>query len=86
MHIREFFRTGHTPSLICALLDFDFSFMVWLLIGALANSIAPEFGLTDGQVGLLVAIPVLGGAVLRPALGTLSDLIGARRTGLMGSR
>ena len=58
--------------------------MVWLLPGALANSIVPEFGLSDSQKGLMVAVPLLGGAVLRLALGLMTDRFGARRTGLMG--
>ena len=53
--------------------------MVWMLLGALANSIVPEFGLSDSQKGLMVAVPLLGGAVLRLVLGLLTDRIGARR-------
>ena len=58
--------------------------MIWLLPGALANSIVPEFGLSDSQKGLMVAVPLLGGAVLRLALGLLTDRVGARRAGLLG--
>jgi len=84
MNLRDFGRAGHSPTLISAFLYFDVSFMVWLLPGALANSIVPEFGMSDGQKGLLVAVPLLGGAVLRLALGLLTDRIGARRAGLLG--
>src|SRR5438132_13538839 len=84
MRPRAFLKAGHTPSLVCAFLYFDVSFMVWVLIGALANSIVPRFGLNDAQKGLLVAVPVLGGAVLRLVLGALTDTFGARRTGLLG--
>jgi NNP family nitrate/nitrite transporter-like MFS transporter len=84
MNLRDFRRAGHTPTLLSAFLYFDVSFMVWLLPGALANSIVPEFGLSDSQKGLMVAVPLLGGAILRLALGLLTDRIGARRTGLMG--
>ena len=58
--------------------------MVWLLPGALANSIVQDFGLSDAQKGLMVAVPLLGGAVLRLALGLLTDRIGARRHGHPG--
>ena len=58
--------------------------MIWLLPGALANSIVPAFGLSDSQKGLMVAVPLLGGAVLRLALGLLTDRVGARRAGLLG--
>jgi NNP family nitrate/nitrite transporter-like MFS transporter len=84
MNLRDFRRAGHMPTLISAFLYFDVSFMVWLLPGALANSIVHEFGLSDSQKGLMVAVPLLGGAVLRLALGLLTDRIGARRTGLLG--
>jgi NNP family nitrate/nitrite transporter-like MFS transporter len=63
---------------------FDVSFMVWVLLGALANSIIPSFGLSDSEKGLMVAVPILGGAVLRLVLGVLTDHWGARRTGIVG--
>ncbi len=84
MNLRDFRRAGHWPSLLSAFLYFDISFMVWVLLGALANSIVPEFGLSDAAKGLMVAVPILGGAVLRLALGLLTDFLGARRTGLLG--
>jgi NNP family nitrate/nitrite transporter-like MFS transporter len=84
MNLRDFRRAGHAPSLLCAFLYFDVSFMVWLLPGALANSIVADFGLSDAQKGLMVAVPLLGGAVLRLVLGLLTDRIGARRAGLLG--
>src|SRR5947209_17865226 len=84
MQLRNFLKAGHTPSLVCAFLYFDTSFMVWLLLGALANSIVPEFGLNEAQRGLMLAIPLLGGSLLRLVLGLLTDHIGARRTGIIG--
>ena len=84
MNLRDFRHAGHAPTLLSAFLYFDVSFMVWLLPGALANSIVPDFGLSDAQKGLMVAVPLLGGAVLRLALGLLTDRIGARRTGILG--
>ncbi|MFI5455988.1 MAG: MFS transporter [Isosphaerales bacterium] len=84
MDFRDFRRAGHMPTLLSAFLYFDVSFMVWILPGALANSIVPEFGLSDSQKGLMVAVPLLGGALLRLVLGLLTDHIGARRTGILG--
>jgi NNP family nitrate/nitrite transporter-like MFS transporter len=83
---RDFLKAGHTPSLACAFLYFDISFMVWVLLGALANSIAPDpaFNLNDAQRGFMLAVPLLGGSLLRLVLGVLTDHIGARRTGMMG--
>ncbi len=84
MHLRDFLKAGHSPSLVCAFLYFDISFMVWVMLGALANAIVPDFGLNAAQKGLMVAVPLLGGALLRPVLGVLTDHVGARRTGLLG--
>ncbi len=84
MNLREFRRAGHLPTLFCAFIYFDISFMVWVLIGALGNSIAAEFNLSPAQKGLVVAVPLLGGAALRLVLGLMTDHFGARRTGIIG--
>ncbi|PQV65003.1 MFS transporter, NNP family, nitrate/nitrite transporter [Abditibacterium utsteinense] len=84
MHLSDFKKSGHTPTLLSAFLYFDVSFMVWVLLGPLAVFIAEDYHLTPAQKGLLVALPLLGGSVLRLVLGTLADLIGARKTALIG--
>src|SRR5687768_14825390 len=84
MNLRDFRRAGHLPTLCCAFLYFDISFMVWVLLGALANSIVPDFGLSDAEKGFMVAVPILGGALLRLVLGVMTDHLGARRTGILG--
>jgi NNP family nitrate/nitrite transporter-like MFS transporter len=84
MDMRGFARAGHWPSLLSAFLYFDTSFMAWVLLGALANSIVPDFQLNDAERGLMLAIPLLGGSILRLVLGLLTDHIGARRTGIIG--
>jgi NNP family nitrate/nitrite transporter-like MFS transporter len=84
MNLRDFRSAGHTPTLFSAFLYFDVSFMVWVLLGALANAIALDFGLSAAQQGLMVAVPLLGGALLRLVLGVLTDVLGARRTGILG--
>jgi NNP family nitrate/nitrite transporter-like MFS transporter len=88
MNLREFSRAGHFPTLVCAFLYFDVSFMVWVLIGSLGVSISAHLGfdpVTDAaKKGLMVAVPLLGGSLLRLVLGLLTDHIGARRTAIMG--
>ncbi len=84
MNLREFRSAGHWPTLLSAFLYFDISFMVWVLVGALANSIVQDFNLSDAEKGLMVALPILGGAVLRLVLGVMADYLGGRRTGLIG--
>jgi NNP family nitrate/nitrite transporter-like MFS transporter len=78
-----FLKSGHFPTLVAALLYFDVSFMVWVLLGPLAPFLREEFGLTATEQGLLVAIPLLGGSLFRPVLGIAGDRIGGRRTGLL---
>jgi NNP family nitrate/nitrite transporter-like MFS transporter len=85
MGLREFPRAGHLPTLVCAFLYFTVSCTAWMMVGALANWIIPDLGhLSDSEKGLLVAVPVLGGALLRLILGPLADHVGAKRTALVG--
>jgi MFS transporter, NNP family, nitrate/nitrite transporter len=84
MHLREFLRAGHCPTLFAAFLYFDVSFMVWTLIGGLANFIGPAFELDAFRWGVMLAIPILSGSLLRLVLGPLADHLGARRVGLLG--
>jgi len=85
MNLSELKRAGHFPTLVSAFLYFDFSFMVWTLLGALGAQIAaPEsLGLSAQQKGLMVAVPILSGAALRILLGLLVDRIGAKNTGII---
>jgi Molybdopterin oxidoreductase Fe4S4 domain/Molybdopterin oxidoreductase/Major Facilitator Superfamily len=84
VNLREFKRSGHWPSLLCAFLYFDSSFAIWTLIGALGVFIAQTFHLSPAQKGFLVAVPLLGGAVLRIVLGIASDHFGPRKVGIAG--
>lgn len=79
-----FRKAGHLPTLFAALLYFDISFMVWVLLGPLAPFLREDLNLTSTQLGLLTAIPLLGGSLFRPVMGLLEERIGGRRTGLLG--
>src|SRR3954447_25876793 len=81
MRTSEFRRAGHTPSLIAALLHFDVSFAIWVILGALGAYIAEDLGLTAAQKGFLVAIPLLSAAFCRVLFGVLADRFGPRRVG-----
>lgn len=72
---------GHLPTLFACFLQFDLSFMLWVMMGALGIAIAESLRLTQSQKGLLVAIPILSGSLLRVPLGLLADRIGGKRTG-----
>jgi NNP family nitrate/nitrite transporter-like MFS transporter len=79
-----FLKAGHLPTLVAALLYFDVSFMVWVILGPLAPFLRDDLHLTATQQGLIVAVPLLGGSLFRPILGMIGDRIGRRRTGLLG--
>ncbi|KRA64162.1 MFS transporter [Caulobacter sp. Root656] len=81
---RDFLKAGHTPTLFAAFLYFDLSFMVWVILGPLGVAIAKDFHLDPAQKGLMVAIPVLAGALLRLVNGVLVDRIGPKKTGMIG--
>lgn len=83
MSTKGFRQAGHTPSLVAALVHFDVSFMVWVLLGALGAYVAKDLGLSAPQKGLMVAVPALGGAAFRLIVGPLADRAGTRRTGLV---
>ncbi len=84
MNLRALVKTGHWPTLLAAFLYFDMSFMVWVLLGPLAVHIAADLQLSAAQKGLMVALPVLAGALLRLPMGILVDHIGPKRAGLIG--
>ncbi len=74
--------TGHLPTLIAAFLHFDLSFMLWVSLGALGIYIAEDLGLSPAEKGLMVAIPILSGSLLRIPFGYLSDRFGSKRVGV----
>ncbi len=80
----SFWKSGHTPTLFAAFLYFDLSFMVWYLLGPLAVQIAADLQLTTQQRGLVVATPILAGAVLRFVMGMLADRLSPKTAGLIG--
>jgi NNP family nitrate/nitrite transporter-like MFS transporter len=72
---------GHTPTLFACFLQFDLSFMLWVMLGALGIYVAESLKLTPSEKGLLVAIPILSGSLLRVPLGLLSDRLGGKVVG-----
>ena len=82
--LKELKKEGHFPTLLAAFLYFDFSFMVWTMLGPLAPEIADSIGgLSPSQVSTLLSLPILGGAILRILLGFLVDNIGPKKTALI---
>jgi NNP family nitrate/nitrite transporter-like MFS transporter len=79
---RAFLKSGHLPTLISCFLYFDLSFAVWVLLGPMAVLIASDLHLDAGQKGLMVAVPVLAGALLRIVNGVLVSQFRPWATGI----
>ncbi|ADN08776.1 MFS transporter [Sulfurimonas autotrophica] len=79
---------GDAKTLFAAFLYFDFSFMVWTMLGPLATEISESlathgFIISASQKATLLSIPILAGALLRILLGFGVDKFGAKKTALM---
>nr|WP_241090474.1 nitrate/nitrite transporter [Pseudomonas viridiflava] len=70
--------------MFAAFLYFDLSFMVWYLLGPMAVQIATDLHLTTQQRGLMVATPILAGAILRFFMGLLADQLSPKTAGIIG--
>ncbi len=84
MQMSSFKKSGHMPTLFSAFMYFGISSMIWALLSSLGVTIAEDFHLSPAQKGLLVALPILGGAFLRLVFGALTDRIGAKKTTMIG--
>lgn len=78
-----FWQAGHRPTLLASFLYFDLAFMVWVILGPLGVQIAADLKLDAGQKGLMVALPVLSGAILRMVMGVLVDHLKPKLTGVI---
>ena len=81
---KSFWKAGHRPTLLAAFLYFDLSFMVWVMLGPLGVQIANDLGLNAAQKGLMVATPVLSGALLRLVMGVMVDHLKPKLAGAIG--
>jgi NNP family nitrate/nitrite transporter-like MFS transporter len=81
MH-KGFLKAGHLPTLFASFLYFDLSFMAWVLLGPLGVSVSKDLHLSPADKGLMVATPVLAGAILRVLLGVLVDRYKPKRVGI----
>ncbi|MFC3342645.1 nitrate/nitrite transporter [Paenibacillus abyssi] len=84
MDRKSFLKSGHSPSLLSSFLYFDVSFMIWVLLGPLVVVIMADYPMDAAQKANLVALPILGGSILRLVLGWMTDYIGPKRTGQIG--
>jgi NNP family nitrate/nitrite transporter-like MFS transporter len=78
---------GSPATLFAAFLYFDFSFMVWTMLGPLSTEIADSlanygFLMTASETATLLSVPILAGSLLRIVLGFFVGKIGAKKTAL----
>ncbi len=71
-------RTAQTRNLVLATWTFGITFWAWNLVAPLGVRYTEDLGLSSSQKSLLVAIPVLVGAVGRIPVGALTDRYGGR--------
>ena len=73
------FKPGAARALFLSTTAFAVSFAVWGLIGALAPTFAHTYGLSAKAKSLMIALPVLLGALGGIPAGLLADRFGGRR-------
>ena len=64
--------------LISSTLSFTICFMIWMVFAVLGIPIKEQLELTQTQFGLLAAMPVLSGSLVRVPLGIWTDRYGGR--------
>lgn len=72
--------TGNTRALVLATLAFTVSFYAWSMMGPLGPDLQDLLDLSELQLAMMIAVPVLMGSLMRIPLGILTDRIGGRRT------
>lgn len=78
-----FLKSGHAPTLFAAFLYFSFSCAIWVLNGAMAPFIKEAYQLTPAQMGLMLSVPIVAGALMRFPLGLLAQYIGRKSATLV---
>ena len=64
--------------LIVSTLAFTVCFMVWMMFAVIGIPIKTQLGLNETQFGILAAMPVLTGSLIRLPLGMMTDKFGGR--------
>jgi NNP family nitrate/nitrite transporter-like MFS transporter len=70
---------GNSRQLALALLAFTVTFYGWALLGPLGPDLQDDLGLSDVQLSIAVAVPVLLGSLMRIPMGVLTERFGGRR-------
>ncbi len=78
-------RSGATLALTLGTLAFAVAFAAWSLLSPLSSGIQRNLNLSEFQISVLIAVPVILGSLLRLPLGIMTDRYGGRHvfTGLL---
>ncbi len=69
---------GSTRALTLSTFAFAIAFALWGMVAPMAKTFQTDLHLTEGQVWLLIAIPVILGSIIRLPMGMLADRFGGR--------
>lgn len=69
---------GNTRALVLATLAFTVSFYAWSMMGPLGPDLQDLLDLSEVQLAMMIAVPVLMGSLMRIPLGILTDRYGGR--------
>jgi len=75
----ELHEDGNPQALTLAMLAFGVCFYAWSLLGPLGPELQEHLHLSETQLAITVAIPVVLGSLMRVPLGILTDRYGGRR-------
>lgn len=70
---------GGFAQVLLATIASTIAFWAWMSISPLQKTYATEMGLDEGQISLMLATPVLVGALGRVVIGAMTDRFGGRR-------
>lgn len=73
-------QPGAWRALVLATLGFTLCFAVWGLIAPLAPQFQELYGLSNTQISVVIATPVILGSVFRVPIGLITDRFGGRKT------
>jgi NNP family nitrate/nitrite transporter-like MFS transporter len=72
-------HSGNATMLGLATLAFFLCFYAWSLLGPLGPDLQDHLGISDLQLSVMVAVPVILGSLMRVPMGILTDRYGGRR-------
>jgi NNP family nitrate/nitrite transporter-like MFS transporter len=76
--VSTFEPRGNAKALALATVAFTVSFYAWSMLGPLGPDLQDALGLSEVQLAVMIAVPVLMGSLMRIPLGLLTDRLGGR--------